>query len=694
MASNRQQPAGPDYRAEVIAAAAHPANELRKIHMDDRPLRKERPMLSHQPRPDRVLLPVKNLDEARILLPLAEMIVQARQGQLVILHVIGVQEDASLSEAAGEASRFREDLGAVLTDQLTITAQIKTLVRFDSQIWQGIWEVVRQDKIDLLVLGWRNQPLPETAGDELKDSGLVAPPCDVIAVRPALDVTGEKGWKKVHRILLPVRGGPHAGLALRVANTLAHATNASISMLHATDQAPRVAEQRLLQTFDPALRGLDRLKRSMTVVVDDVSEAIVEESQDHQVIIMGAPTTNTHPGEWSSPMIDAVIAGTNATLILVKEGVPSSSHGPGPHENIFRQSAGPRKKARNGDLPVAVVVDEWFAENTFHSREFADLERLLALKEARDMTISLALPALNEEATVGKVIRTVKTALMEEVPLLDEIVLIDSGSVDYTREIAGDLGIPVHIHQEILSKHGTHHGKGEALWKSLYVLNGDIIAWIDTDIKNIHPRFVYGVLGPLLRDPKIRYVKGFYRRPLREGDKLVAGGGGRVTELTARPFINLFFPDLSGLIQPLSGEYAGRRSVLEQIPFFTGYGVETGLLIDLLDEYGLGAIAQVDLLERIHHNQPLPSLSKMSFAIMQVVFSRLEKRHQIRLLEEANLTMNLVRFGPNRYFLETEEIQEYEREPMIRVPEYRQKVGLPPLNQTMSGNPYMIAPSN
>jgi glucosyl-3-phosphoglycerate synthase len=147
-----------------------------------------------------------------------------------------------------------------------------------------------------------------------------------------------------------------------------------------------------------------------------------------------------------------------------------------------------------------------------------------------------------------------------------------------------------------------------------------------------------------------------------------------VTELTARPFINLFFPELSGLIQPLSGEYAGRRSALERLPFFTGYGVETGILIDILRNYGLEGIAQVDLLERVHHNQPLPSLSKMSFAIMQVVFSRLEQRHDIQLLEQANLTMNLIRFSKRRgYFLDQDEIHEYERPPMRSIPEYRQK---------------------
>jgi glucosyl-3-phosphoglycerate synthase len=160
---------------------------------------------------------------------------------------------------------------------------------------------------------------------------------------------------------------------------------------------------------------------------------------------------------------------------------------------------------------------------------------------------------------------------------------------------------------------------------------------------------------------------------------MVAGGGGRVTEITARPFINMFFPELSGLIQPLSGEYAGKRSALEKLPFFTGYGVETGLLIDLLDEYGLEGIAQVDLLERIHHNQPLPSLSKMSFAIMQVVFSRLEKRHKLHLLEQSDLTMNLVRYSKRRgYFLDQEEILEHERQPMITIPEYQEKRSLEP----------------
>jgi len=316
-------------------------------------------------------------------------------------------------------------------------------------------------------------------------------------------------------------------------------------------------------------------------------------------------------------------------------------------------------------------VDKWFAENTFHADEFNHLRDLVQSKQQQGLSISLALPALNEEETVGKVIRTMKTELMQKVLLLDEIVLIDSNSTDRTREIASKAGIPVYIHQHLLEHMGARQGKGDALWKSLFVTRGDIIVWIDTDIVNIHPRFVYGIIGPLLQNPQIQFVKGFYRRPLRVGSKMQAGGGGRVTELTARPLLNLFYPELSGVVQPLSGEYGGRRAALEQATFFSGYGVETGLLIDIYERYGLSAIAQVDLLERIHHNQHLEALSKMSFAIIQTVMRRLEKRFGRAVLEDVNRSMKLIRHDGKGYFLDVEEIAERERPPMSEIDEYR-----------------------
>jgi glucosyl-3-phosphoglycerate synthase len=295
----------------------------------------------------------------------------------------------------------------------------------------------------------------------------------------------------------------------------------------------------------------------------------------------------------------------------------------------------------------------------------------MELKERQGKVISLALPTLNEEKTVGKIITTLQRNLMERYPLLDELIVIDSNSEDSTVQIAESLGVPVFKHPDILPEHDSFRGKGEALWKSLYVTRGDIVVWIDSDISGLHPKFVYGLVGPLLSDRDVGFVKGFYRRPLNLGGQLMTTGGGRVTELTARPLINLFFPELSGLVQPLAGEMAGRREVLESVPFFTGYGVETGLLIDILEHFGLASIAQADLETRVHRNQSLLSLSKMAFAIIQVVIERLGQRDRIALLDEMNTSMKLIHYSPTELFLEVKEIRENERPPIATIPEYQ-----------------------
>ena len=616
---------------------------------------------SRPPQTYNILLLETNIEEAKTLLPLAERIALDRQGKIIILSVLSVPEGDQMSGVAKKASRLREVLKTFM-ESTPIPTRIKTLVRTEGELWEGVSEIVRAEKIHLVVAHWSTTLIDKDFPENLEASKLLSLACDIAIVRPSLEVDEEENWQSLNRILLPVRGGVNAGLSLRIGHALARIHDASITLLHVAPPESDPRSMRFFEEFSPALYGLKHITRTITAK-GEISKAIAAEAQDHQAITIGAPSNELQPNIWMDSLLKDILSNDNKTLVLVNEYLPESPT-PLPIKG----------ESKTRDRPLAVVVDKWFAENTYHTREFMDLDRLVELKQDQRVSISLALPALNEEETVGKVIETVKTALMDQVPLLDEMVLIDSGSQDHTREIAVDLGIPVYIHQEILPQYGSFVGKGEALWKSLYVVNGDIIAWIDTDIKNIDPRFVYGILGPLLDNPRIRFSKGFYRRPLRQGAKTVAGGGGRVTELTARPFINLFFPELSGLIQPLSGEYAGRRSALEKLPFFTGYGVETGMLIDLLDKYGLESIAQVDLLERIHHNQPLPSLSKMSFTIMQVVFSRLEARNKMRLLDHSNLTMNLVRFSKRRgYYLDQEEIQENERPPMVTIPEYQQK---------------------
>jgi glucosyl-3-phosphoglycerate synthase len=311
--------------------------------------------------------------------------------------------------------------------------------------------------------------------------------------------------------------------------------------------------------------------------------------------------------------------------------------------------------------------------NTYHHSQFADKKKLVDLKEKKGVSISLAFPTLNEGETIGKEILVLKTELMDRYPLIDEIAVIDSGSTDETRTVAAQFGAKVFLSREILKRYGSFRGKGENLWKSLYVLKGDIIVWIDADISDIAPKFLYGLVGPLLHDEKLAYVKAFYERPLRSDSGISSSGGGRVTEILVRPLFSLFYPELAHLVQPLSGEYAGTRPLLEKLPFSVGYGVEIGHLIDIYHSFGIRCIGQVDLDRRVHRNQPVQALSRMAFGILNTLFSRLERYGEARLskgLNESHLALSVLN---SRHTVVSSEIPTNERPPMIEIEEYRKK---------------------
>ena len=210
-------------------------------------------------------------------------------------------------------------------------------------------------------------------------------------------------------------------------------------------------------------------------------------------------------------------------------------------------------------------------------------------------TVSVCLPARNEEATVGTIVEVVRNELMDKLGLVDEVIVMDDHSTDHTAAVAKDAGATVVACSDVLDHLGNQPGKGETLWKSLYISTGDIVVWCDSDVANFGSHFITGLLGPLLIDNTIGYCKGFYHRPVGADQR----GGGRTTELVARPLIALLFPELVDIIQPLAGEYAGRREILERVPFVQGYGVEMGLLIDVCRLAGYDAIAQVDLGTRV-----------------------------------------------------------------------------------------------
>ena len=565
-------------------------------------------------------------------------VARAIASEVILVGIVPIADGQSISTGTQAARQVRKRLFSLSSNT---DIRFKSTVIVSPTPWDDLKMVITNEEPDIFIVEWKDG---QTLWGAPVSQVLVNPICNVVIVRGVKSMPPD-------RTLITMRGGPFAELALQIGMRL-HSKQLDVLHIDLTGAGT-----------DAPFKGMRHILRQIpevnlrSITTDDAVSAIFEASLQYDTVVLGTTASTRAGASMIGPVAEKLLRESPSTIILVKSRRQIS-------EAMLDETAGAQA--------ISILADKWFAEKTFHADEFSNLEELMKLKQKQGLTISLALPALNEAETLGKVIHTIKKALMDEVPLLDEIVLIDSDSTDHTRHVAAQYDIPVHIHQELLPGLGARHGKGEALWKSLLVTKGDIIAWIDTDIINIHPRFVYGILGPLLLNRNIQFVKGFYRRPLRVGDKVQAGGGGRVTELTARPLLNLFYPELSGIVQPLSGEYGGRREALEKVAFFSGYGVEIGMLIDIFEQYGLNSIAQVDLLERVHHNQGLEALGKMSFAIIQAVLRKLERRYERAIIEDVNKTMKLIRYNKGNYFLDVEEVAERERPPMITIPEYRE----------------------
>ncbi|UNO40440.1 glucosyl-3-phosphoglycerate synthase [Streptomyces sp. MST-110588] len=310
-------------------------------------------------------------------------------------------------------------------------------------------------------------------------------------------------------------------------------------------------------------------------------------------------------------------------------------------------------------------VERWLSSRSWSAAD-RPLDQLLAAKSAMVSggTVSVVLPALNEEETVGEIVATIRRELMTPAaPLVDELVVLDSGSTDRTAHVAAGAGARVVHRDDVLPRLPALPGKGEVLWRSLLATRGDIVCFIDADLRDFSATFVSGIVGPLLTDPGVQFVKAMYDRPLAGA----AGQGGRVTELVARPLLNLHWPQLAGFVQPLGGEYAVRRSLLEQLPFPVGYGVELGLLVDALHTAGLDALAQVDVGVRKHRHQDGQALGRMAAAIYRTAQLRLTRGHLVR--------PRLTQFdrGESGFIPRTVDVDTEERPPMIEIPEYAER---------------------
>src|ERR1700730_16314196 len=263
----------------------------------------------------------------------------------------------------------------------------------------------------------------------------------------------------------------------------------------------------------------------------------------------------------------------------------------------------------------------WFGRRTSRWQDWPP-QRLLELKQQLGRRISVVIPARNEERTVADVAGAISRSLIDRVPLVDELVVIDSDSTDATAQVAAEAGAVVYRARDVAPALGSFPGKGEALWKSLLVTKGDLLVFIDADLTLWGPHFVTGLLGPLLSDEQVRLVKGFYTRVRTESDGSPSAEGGRVTELVARPLISLWWPELAGVVQPLAGEWAARRSLMESLPIPVGYGVELATLMDTAARFGLDAVAQVDLGSRAHRHPANHDLALMAAELLVVAERR------------------------------------------------------------------------
>ncbi|MFQ5541359.1 MAG: universal stress protein, partial [Candidatus Binatia bacterium] len=394
----------------------------------------------------KILIPIFDTDNAVPYLKLSTAFL-ARDGKVVALKVIQVPEETSLSEGAEKAPDYRAALEEIKAHFPDERMELRTLVRVSHRLSEGILETVLEEACDLLLLPWKGYTASEDRlfGATI-DQLLENPPCPVLVVR-----TGD--LLNCRRILLAVRGGPFSEYALEIANHLAIAFDAEVTALHCEEKwVGRGGIDQPYLAFLNRLPSYPKVRRLLTVQ-GNPKKSIIEEAKGHDMVIVGATGSVEPKSFFLGPIIEPIAQEMQKPFVVVKTPRP---WGPWMDDGEVEEPK-----------PLSERVDKWFAENTFHAREFSDLRKLLELKEKQGLTISLGLPALNEAETVGKIIRTLKGKLFEEVPLLDEIVLIDSGSTDNTVKIAQDLDIPVYLHQDILPAYGSYRGKGEALWKSL-----------------------------------------------------------------------------------------------------------------------------------------------------------------------------------------------------------------------------------
>jgi glycosyltransferase involved in cell wall biosynthesis len=417
---------------------------------------------------------------------------------------------------------------------------------------------------------------------------------DENSLKPDIITAITDGWKDGN-VAAVLRGGTNATAVLQV---LAQAGVKAVQIFHQEEQLPQLEEIFFSSVVIPSQELFDSV--AITWRRDaSIFDLVKKIGKDFSMLFFGAP-------------------------LALSEIMPFYHQ----IKNIYSESV-TIVSAPSTDVEIDTEdeIYKWVRKRTFEAGDFSLLDILRKYKKKLNKKISVILPSLNEARTVGNVIKTAQE--VKNAGLVDEILLVDSASNDGTMDIAKSLGIPTFLHSEIKPELGSHCGKGEAMFKSAFITDADILVWVDTDIESITPRFFYGLLGPLLTNPTIKFSKGYFTRPVRIEASGIELGGGRVTEILVRPWINAFHPQLSGYIQPLAGTTAIYRDTFLKMQLPINYGVEMAMLLQAVAIDGLWATCQVNLGEVIHKSKDVAGLSEMAFQIIQTLAEMESKQETI-----------------------------------------------------------------
>lgn len=580
----------------------------------------------------RILVPVDAQTDAS-LLALAADLTGTGPGVLVLLAVVEMPLGRQPVTGAAQARAARHALRRLAGGTAHTGLDVRVRVRAARALAAGVREVADEERPNLLLLATAADGAVPPALREL----IAAPPCDLVIARVAPAGAAHRS------VLVPARGGPTSELALALALNVAARRGAHLTVLRLDNTARPVLERsQEEQLFRSLLVRSDYPRlRSTVLPAADVQSALLAEAERHDLVMVGAGgSPDVAAGELLGAVPDALLGAGRGTVLVAKPRLPVDP-------SVFAPQPSPD-----------VVVDKWVAENTFHCREFADVEELVRLKRRLGLTVSVALMPAGESDTLPAMARVIRDELAHKTGLVDEVVVFDDGLSSGLADAARAHGLALH---DVAAQE-----RGKAMWASLRVLTGDLVVWLDLDLRNMHAKFIYGLLGPLLRETRIGLVTGFYRVPDTLDDAAFDDGDALITELAVRPLLNLHFPELAGLINPLARERAARRDTLAGLRVLSGPGADMAMLLDVYAHGGVWAIAQTDLDERVGRSVSVAETARRSFATVRALAGRAPAEAVASASRPAHATLKLVRNQDERYYVEVADLTEIALPPVVR----------------------------